>query len=130
MARKYDVGILSATQVNADVKDYKMRDYSILRGGKAIADKVDCGIIAMPITNEEYNIVEDYIRQWSEKYNFSIMPNQEEIFVETVYKSRFSEYPKECKVFSITNLGTVRQTDMFVTTKNFKLLDIPKTKII
>jgi hypothetical protein len=58
------------------------------------------------------------------------MPNQEEIFVETVYKSRFSEYPKECKVFSITNLGTVRQTDMFVTTKNFKLLDIPKTKIM
>lgn len=130
MARKYDVGILSATQVNADVKDYKMRDYSILRGGKAIADKVDCGIIAMPITNEEYNIVEDYIRQWSEKYNFGIMPNQEEIFVETVYKSRFSEYPKECKVFSITNLGTIRQTDMFVTTKNFKLLDIPKTKIM
>jgi uncharacterized protein YxjI len=34
------------------------------------------------------------------------------------------------KVFSITNLGTVRQTDMFVTTKNFKLLDIPKTKIM
>ena len=130
LARKYNIGILSATQVNGDIKDYHNRDYSVLRGGKAIADKVDCGIIAMPITNEEYSIVEEYIKKWSEKYNNGIMPNQDEIFVETVYKSRFNEYPKECKVFSITNLGTIRQTDMFVTNKNFKLLDIPRTRIV
>ena len=82
------------------------------------------------ITNEEYSIVEEYIKKWSEKYNNGIMPNQDEIFVETVYKSRFNEYPKECKVFSITNLGTIRQIDMFVTNKNFKLLDIPRTRIV
>lgn len=130
IARKYEIGILSATQVSAEIKDYHNRDYGVLRGGKAIADKVDCGIIAMPITNEEYSIVEEYIEKWAEKYNNGIMPNQTEIFVETVYKSRFNEYPKECKVFSIMNLGTVRQIDMFVTNKNFKLLDIPRTRIV
>ena len=130
LARKYEIGVLSATQVSAEIKDYRNRDYSVLRGGKAIADKVDCGIVAMPITNEEYSIIEPYIEKWAEKYNNGIMPDQTEIFVETVYKSRFNEYPKECKVFSITNLGTVRQIDMFVTNKNFKLLDIPRTRIV
>lgn len=35
---KYDIWLKSMTQVNADVKDYKVRDYQIIRGGKGMAD--------------------------------------------------------------------------------------------
>lgn len=124
MAVKYDVGILSATQVNSDIQDYKIRDYRLLRGGKAIADKIDCGIITMPITQQEYKLVLDDITAWSQECNNCILPNISEIFVQTVYKSRASEFPKECKVFSIYNLGTMRQRDMFVTDKYFNRMEM------
>ena len=47
-----------------------------------------------------------------------ITPN----WVETVYKSRFSEFPKECKIFSFYNLGNMRKIEMFVTDKDFKII--------
>lgn len=51
-------------------------------------------------------------------------------WVETVYKARFSEFPKECKIFSVYNLGNMRRTEMYVTDKDFKIIkDIQKTII-
>lgn len=37
-AGKYDVWVKTMTQVNAEVSDYKKRDYQIIRGGKGMAD--------------------------------------------------------------------------------------------
>jgi hypothetical protein len=37
------------------------------------------------------------------------------------------KYPKECKIFSYYNLGNMRKIEMFVTDKNFKQIDVPKT---
>ena len=120
LAKKYDVGIITATQVNADIKDYRNRDYQVLRGGKAIADKATGGSISMPITAQELKLVEPYIR----KRGFNnIKPN----FVETVYKARFSEYPKECKIFSYFDLGNMRKQELFVTDKDFQPINIEKT---
>lgn len=123
LAKKYDVGIITATQTNADIKDYRMRDYQVIRGGKAVADKATGGSISMPITKQELKLVEPYIEKKFRQFGNSIEPN----FVETVYKSRFSKYPKECKIFSYYNLGNMRKIEMFVTDKNFKLIDVPKT---
>ncbi len=120
LAKKYDVGILTATQVNADIKDYRNRDYQVLRGGKAVADKATGGSISMPITQQELKLIEGYLPR--KGFN-KLKPN----FVETVYKSRFSEYPKECKIFSYYDLGTMRKKEMFVTDKDFKPINIEKT---
>lgn len=120
LAKKYDVGILTATQVNADIKDYRNRDYQVLRGGKSMADKATGGSISMPITQQELKLVEGYLPR--KGFN-NIKPN----FVETVYKSRFSEYPKECRIFSYYDLGTMRKKEMFVTDKDFKPINIEKT---
>lgn len=122
MCKKYDIGMISATQVNADIKDFRNRDYQVLRGGKAIADKATGGSISMPITEQELKLIEPYLQRRGFGNN---APN----FVETVYKSRFSEYPKECKIFSYYNLGNMRREEMFVTTKDFKPIGIKKTII-
>ena len=127
LAKKYDVGIITATQVNADIKDYRNRDYQVLRGGKAIADKASGGSISMPITPQELKLVEPYTIEWNKKHSNKfgmVEPN----WVETVYKSRFSEYPKESKIFSVYNLGNMRKIEMFVTDKDFNIIkDIKKT---
>ena len=127
LAKKYDIGIISATQVNADIKDFRNRDYQVLRGGKAIADKASGGSISMPITPQELALVEAYTIEWNKKHSDKfgmITPN----WVETVYKSRFSEFPKECKIFSFYNLGNMRKIEMYVTDKDFKIIkDIKRT---
>jgi len=129
IAKKYNIGIITATQVNADIKDFRNRDYQVLRGGKAIADKASGGSISMPITPQELKLVEPYTIEWNKKHSSKfgmIEPN----WVETVYKSRFSEFPKECKIFSVYNLGNMRKIEMYVTDKDFKIIkDIKKTII-
>ena len=82
----------------------------------------------MPITEQESKLVEAITNAWNKKNGKHFGDGLEPNFVETVYKGRFSEYPKECKIFSYYNLGNMRRVEMFVTDKNFKLIkDIPKT---
>jgi len=126
LAKKYDVGIITATQVNADIKDFKNRDYQVIRGGKGVADKATGGSISMPITLQELKLVEPYIEKLKHNGNFGM---REPNFVETVYKSRYSKFPKECKIFSYFDLGTMRMQELFVTDKNFMPIDVPKTVI-
>lgn len=126
MCKEYNVGILTGTQVNAGISDFRARDYQVLRGGKAVADKATGGSISMPITKQELNLIEPYLK--SEKiqgrgFGNIIEPN----FVETIYKSRFSKFPKECKVFSYYDLGNMRKKELFVTDKNFKPIEIEPT---
>ena len=46
---------------------------------------------------QELKLVEPYLAKYKAKgFGNNDFKN---IFVETVYKSRFSEYPKECKIF-------------------------------
>lgn len=134
-AKKYDVGIISSSQVNADIIDYMKRDYQVLRGGKAMADKVTGGSISMPITKKELDLVEPIVNELNNK-NFGkfgvnkIGSDQLPItHVETVYKSRFGEFPKEVKIFSNYNLGNMRKIPLFTTTKNFEPINIPETYV-
>lgn len=120
IAKKFNVGLLTSTQVNSSIKDINMRDWSVIRGSKAVADKITGGTVSMPITKQEAKLIEPYV----EKKGFNrLRPNM----VETVYKSRFSKYPKECKVFSYYDLGTCREIGLFVTDKNFQPINVPKT---
>lgn len=124
MAKKYDIGIITASQVNAAIKDFMKRDYEVLRGSKAMADKLTGGSIAMPITPQELKLIEPYIVKFNNiRTKEHIAPDT----VETVYKSRFGEFPKECKVFYQYNLGNMRHKEMFVTNKDFKPIKIDKT---
>ena len=57
----YGVFIESATQLNGDWKDAKTPDQNLLRGAKAIADKVDYGSILMNVTSEDIEALESIL---------------------------------------------------------------------
>lgn len=129
MAKRYNIAIITATQVNSSISDYKNRDYQVLRGSKQIADTCTGGSISMPITLMEKKLVEGLINSCPTNKHRVGKPPIEPNFVETVYKSRFSEFPKECKIFSYYNLGNMRRVELFVTDKNFEPINVPKTRI-
>jgi len=121
MSRKYDVSIESATQVNGNEKDESNRDQTIVRGSKAILDKADAGLIAMPPTTKELKKIEPILRQMVNKPQ----PN----LVYSLYKNRGGKVNK-IKIWLYINYGTMRTHDLFVTDYEYRLKsDIEKTYI-
>lgn len=121
MSRKYDVSIESATQVNGNEKDESNRDQTIVRGSKAILDKADAGVIAMPPTTKELKKIEPILRQMVNKPQ----PN----LVYSLYKNRGGKVNK-IKIWLYINYGTMRTHDLFVTDYEYRLKsDIEKTYI-
>ena len=59
------VFIMSATQLNGDAQGAKNADQNVLRGAKAIADKVDFGSILMPVTDEDVQALEPLLAMGS-----------------------------------------------------------------
>lgn len=56
LCNKYDVYMMSATQLNGDWKEAWLKgqviDASYLRGSKAIADKTDAAMIILPLSKK------------------------------------------------------------------------------
>ena len=50
---KNNVFVMSATQLNGDYQDSKTPDQNLLRGAKAIADKIDYGSILLPVKEQD-----------------------------------------------------------------------------
>lgn len=53
ICNEYGVFIISSTQLNGDYRDAKVYDQNLLRGAKAIADKIDVGIIMFDVMPED-----------------------------------------------------------------------------
>ena len=54
LAVELDVFMRSATQVNGDLQEIKgIRDQRCIRGAKAIADKIDCGMVTAKVIPQE-----------------------------------------------------------------------------
>lgn len=114
IAAAYNVFLLTATQLNGSWEDKSVRNQNMLRDSKAIADKVDIGMIGVKCTEEEYNMVAPYFEQLS----IQKKPNQ----VVDIYKNRRGSVVN-AKVFRFFDYGTCRAEDLLVTTQNYKLLD-------
>ena len=52
LCNQYGVFVMSATQLNADYVSAQQYDQNLLRGAKAIADKIDCGMIMLQVSQE------------------------------------------------------------------------------
>ena len=64
IAATYNVFISTSTQVNGDgLRPEEKRDQRVLRGSKAIADKVDIGMIVEKLEPEAMEKVQSYISQ-------------------------------------------------------------------
>ena len=53
ICNQYGIFIMSATQVNADWKDNEEPDQNVLRGAKAIADRIDFGELLLPVSQKD-----------------------------------------------------------------------------
>lgn len=114
IAAAYNVFMLTATQLNGTWEDKPIRNQNMLRDSKAIADKVDIGMIAVRCTEDEYNCVATYFEQLS----IAKKPNQ----VIDIYKNRRGSITN-AKVFRYFDYGTCRAEDLLVTTQSYKLIE-------
>ena len=116
----YGVFIESATQLNGDWKDAKTPDQNLLRGAKAIADKVDYGSILMNVTSEDIEALESILSS-----NIFERP----VIKLSIYKNRRGRY-KGVYLWCKADLGCCRIQPMFCTTYDYELVPIDNVKII
>lgn len=113
IATSYDVFIMTGTQLNSEAyKPVAVRGISMLRGSKAIADKVDVGSISTRLSDEEKMNVIDIINSLGCKE-----PN----IVIDIYKNRAGSLT-EIKIFRYFDYATCRTEDLFLTTSTYKLI--------
>jgi replicative DNA helicase len=120
IAMEYGVFILSATQLNGDWKDADIPDQNLLRGSKAIADKVDIGMILLEVTKEDIEKIGQFC-----KSNGIEIPNVKM----SIYKNRANEY-KGVYLWMNADKGTCRFETAFLTDWRYNVLkDVPDMKI-
>ena len=105
IARQYEVFILTSTQLNGDYVDSKTPDQNLLRGAKAIADKVDAGMIMLPVTDQD----RETLKTFCDKNGFE-MPTMKI----SIYKNRRGRY-NHIFLWCNPDLGICRLNIMFVT---------------
>ena len=119
LCNKYGVFIESSTQLNADYQESKTPDQNLLRGAKAIADKIDVGSILLPVTAEDLESLESIMNSGIyEKPALKL----------SIYKNRRGRY-KGVYLWCKANLGTCRVEPMFCTSYGYELIPIEDTII-
>ena len=119
LCNKYGVFIMSATQLNGDWKDAKIPDQNLLRGAKAIADKIDYGSILLNTTDEDLVALESILA--------SSMFDRPTIKM-SIYKNRRGRY-KGVILWCKANLGCCRIQPMFCTTYDYEMVSIDDIRI-
>ena len=119
ICNKYEVFLMSATQLNADYTESDTPDQNLLRGAKAIADKIDMGAILLGITEKDKQGLENLVGS-----NSFEMPT----IKLSIYKNRRGRY-KGIYLWCKADLGVCRVKPMFATTFAYELLNIDNLKI-
>lgn len=120
ICNQYGVFILSSTQLNGDWKDAKIPDQNLLRGAKAIADKIDLGGILLPVTTDDIKALEPILNS-----NIFAKPT----IKLSIYKNRRGRY-KGVILWCKADLGCCRIQPMFATTYDYEMIEINNTKIM
>lgn len=115
----YGISFFSATQVNGEYKNAKDADQNLLRGAKAIADKIDVGIVALEPTKADLKALSPILQK-----GFYPIPN----LVYHIYKNRRGKLVR-VKLWIYFDAGTCRTTDLFLTDKDYKLVPVEALKI-
>ena len=119
ICNQYGVFIMSATQLNGDWKDAKIPDQNLLRGAKAIADKIDYGSILLNTTDEDLVALEQIMA--------SNMFDRPTIKM-SIYKNRRGRY-KGVILWCKADLGCCRIKPMFCTTYDYEMVSIDDIRI-
>jgi replicative DNA helicase len=114
LAKQYGVFILTSTQLNGDYVEEKSFDQNLLRGAKAIADKVDAGMIILPVTEKD----RESLRQFCSSNGFEL-PTQKI----SIYKNRRGRY-NHMFLWCNPDLGVCRLNPEFATTYLYEPIEI------
>ena len=114
ICNRYGVFIMSATQLNGDYQDAKTPDQNLLRGAKAIADKIDYGAILLSVKEEDLTALEKILSS-----NIFDKPT----IKMSIYKNRRGRY-KGVILWCKADLGCCRITPMFGTTYDYEMVSI------
>lgn len=119
LCNKYGVFIESSTQLNADYQESKTPDQNLLRGAKAIADKIDVGMILLPATTEDLESLTSITDSGIyEKPTLKL----------SIYKNRRGRY-KGVYLWCKADLGTCRIKPMFCTDYSYEMISIDDIRI-
>ena len=120
LCNQYGIFIMSSTQLNGDYQTSETPDQNLLRGAKAIADKIDLGMILLPVKSEDLEKLEPILNN-----NTFDTPNLKL----SVYKNRRGRY-KGVYLWCKGDLGTCRVNPMFCTGYDYEIIGINDLKII
>ena len=120
IAQQLDVFIFTASQLNGEAQMATYKDQNLLAGSKALANKLDVGVISMRPSRSEQDKLQVILQR---KFNIP-MPD----IGHWVYKVRRGRLT-HIIIWSKTNLGTMDEEALFVTDFDFNLIDIDFTQI-
>ena len=118
IAERYNIYISTATQLNRNSKERENRDATSIRGGSATIDKADFAVQLYKATSQDLKSIEPLLRRGLATPNF----------MHIVYKNRDGEF-NEVIIWSRMNHGNMREEVLFVTTKDYELIDVQPTEI-
>lgn len=119
LCTKYGVFILSATQLNGSYVDSETPDQNLLRGAKSIADKIDVGLVMLPVNEKDIQSLDKILSAGVFEKPFLKI---------SIYKNRRGRY-KGIYLWCKGNLGRCKVEPMFATTYNYELVEIKDLKI-
>lgn len=120
ICNQYNVFILSSTQLSGEWRDSETPDQQLLRGSKAIADKIDWGAHLLPVNQADLENLQEILSQGG--YNIPTMKL-------SIYKNRRGKY-KGIYLWCNTNLGVCRVDPIFATRWDYTFLELEDIKLL
>lgn len=122
LSRKYNIPILTGTQLNGRELEMPYPTEACLAGGKSQVRKADSSMIITIPTEKQMSEIEPYIITYPDLPK----PN---LIVHNI-KGRASRFPKYIRIYQYVDLGTGRSQDLYATTKDLQpITNIEKLKI-
>ena len=120
LCNELGIFIMSATQLNGDWQEAKEANQNLLRGAKAIADKIDLGAIILPTKEDDIVSLEKILSTGVfQKPNLKL----------SIYKNRRGKF-KSVILWCNADLGTCRIKPMFLTDNSYEMLPIENINIV
>lgn len=120
LAERLNIAIISGTQLSAEAVTAKYKDHTLLQGSKAIANKIDIGVILSKPTAAEKKKIEQITRHQIGCPEINLL--------QWCYKVRQGRLSRII-ILSHMDLGTMRIQDCFVTDFDFILQPVDFTQI-
>lgn len=119
IAVQYGVFMMSGTQLNGTFKDSDTPDQTLLRGSKAIADRIDAGMILLDVTADDIEKIQPFCVK-----NGVPVPNVKM----SIYKNRQGRY-RSLYLWMNAEKEYCRYSAAFVTDWRYNLIDMEDLKI-